>query len=140
MGFGEAVSTCFRKYVVFSGRARRSEYWYFMLCYVIVAIIANILDNILGLRTAVGQESASGVQANIGWLAVLVALVFLLPGIAVAIRRLHDTGRTGWWYLLVLIPCLGSIVLLIFYVMDSTGDNQYGPNPKGVAAQPGPAA
>lgn len=136
MGFGEAVSMCFRKYVVFSGRARRSEYWYFILCYVIIAVIANILDNILGLRTAVGQEAGSGAQASIGWLAVLVGLVFLLPGIAVAVRRLHDTGRTGWWYLLVLIPCIGPIVLLIFYVMDSTGDNQYGPNPKSAPGQP----
>lgn len=105
-----------KKYAVFEGRARRKEYWMFILFNIIVAIVLNIVDGIVG---------SSGVLGGLYSLAVLV------PAIAVAARRLHDTGRSGWWQLIALVPVIGFLVLLVFYVQDSQpGSNQYGANPK----------
>jgi uncharacterized membrane protein YhaH (DUF805 family) len=118
-----------KKYVDFSGRARRAEYWMFVLISTLISIGLSIVDSILG---------SGGILEGIYGLAVL------LPGIAVAVRRLHDTNRSGWWLLIGLIPILGWIALLIFLIQDSDpGDNKYGANPKGVAgptAGDGPAA
>jgi len=125
MSFTDAVRTCLSKYAVFGGRARRSEYWWFFLFNVLVSIVAGIIDAILG------TDSGSGT----GLIGALAALALLLPNLAVGIRRLHDTGRVGWWILIGLIPIVGWIVLLVFYLQDSHPDNQYGPSPKG-AAQP----
>ena len=109
-----------KKYAVFSGRARRKEYWMFFLFNVIIAIVLGIIEGILGIP---------------GILGTLYMLAVLIPGIAVSVRRLHDTDRTGWWILIGFVPVIGAIVLLIFMVMDSTaGENQYGPNPKGETA------
>ncbi len=114
-----------KKYATFSGRAARSEYWYFVLFNIIISIVLSMADGITGLKS----DSGSGLLSGIYSLAVLV------PSLAVSVRRLHDTGKTGWWALICLIPVLGWIVFLIFMVTDSTpGDNQYGPNPKGVTA------
>jgi uncharacterized membrane protein YhaH (DUF805 family) len=121
MSFQDAVRTCLSKYVDFSGRARRSEYWWFFLFSVIVGIVAGIIDGII--KTPI--------------LGILCGLALLLPGLAVSIRRLHDTSKVGWWLLIDLIPCVGFIVLLIFFVTDSHGDNQYGPSPKGGGAATG---
>jgi|SRR5690242_3613680 uncharacterized membrane protein YhaH (DUF805 family) len=127
MSFQDAVRTCLQqKYVDFSGRARRSEYWFFVLFYVIVRFVANIIDSIIGTRGFAGGN---------GLLGVLVGLALLLPGLSVGVRRLHDTGRSGWWILIALIPLVGVIVLLVFLIQDSHGDNQYGPSPK--AVEPG---
>jgi uncharacterized membrane protein YhaH (DUF805 family) len=124
MSFQDAVRTCLQqKYADFNGRARRSEYWFFVLFYAIVRIVANIIDSIIGTRDFAG---------NNGLLGILVALALLVPGLAVGVRRLHDTGRSGWWLLIALIPLVGAIVLLVFFVQDSHADNQYGPNPKAV--------
>jgi uncharacterized membrane protein YhaH (DUF805 family) len=113
-----------KKYAVFNGRARRKEYWMFTLFNVIVSIVIGAID--MGLGLSIGASS-------MGILGLIYTLAILLPAIGVSIRRLHDTGRSGWWLLLVLIPFIGPLVLLVFFVMDSTpGDNQYGPNPKGV--------
>ena len=120
MSFADAVRTCLSKYVVFSGRARRSEYWWFVLFTFLVNLVASIVDAVLGT----GYDSGSGL------IATLTSLALLLPGIAVAIRRLHDTSRTGWWILIGLIPIIGWIILIVFYVQDSHGDNKYGPSPK----------
>ena len=130
MDFMTAVRTCLSKYVDFSGRARRSEYWYFALFNFLVGIVTNILDAILGT----GYDGAtSGGLVN-----TLVGLALVLPGLAVAVRRLHDTGRSGWWVLLVFAIIVGWIVLLVWFVSDSKADNQYGPNPKtGPAGHPG---
>jgi uncharacterized membrane protein YhaH (DUF805 family) len=125
MDFMTAVRTCLSKYVDFSGRARRSEYWYFALFNFLVGIVANILDSILGT----GYEGATGG----GLINTVVGLALFLPGLAVAVRRLHDTGRSGWWVLLVFAIIVGWIVLLVWFVSDSKADNQYGPNPKGAA-------
>lgn len=109
-----------KQYAAFEGRASRSEFWYFNLFHVIAFIVLSIVDGIL----------ASLIGLPI--LTVLYALGTLIPSIAVAIRRLHDTGRSGWWYLLGLVPFLG-LLLLVFFVFDSQpGENQYGANPKGV--------
>lgn len=108
--------TVLKKYATFSGRARRKELWMFVLINFIVVVVLSALDMALG----------------IGLLSGLYSLGVLIPSLAVGARRLHDIGKTGWWQLIGLIPVLGIIVLIIFYVMDSNpGDNEYGPNPKG---------
>ncbi|UJF34929.1 DUF805 domain-containing protein [Paenibacillus hexagrammi] len=105
-----------KNYVGFQGRARRKEYWMFVLFNLIASIILTILDSILGLKSVF-----SG----------LYSLAVLLPSLAVSVRRLHDIGKTGWWILIGLIPVIGAIILIVFDCMDSEpGDNQYGPNPK----------
>jgi uncharacterized membrane protein YhaH (DUF805 family) len=108
-----------KQYVDFGGRARRKEYWMFVLISFLIAIAIGIVD------------------AMIGWgvLGFVYALAVLLPSIAVTVRRLHDTGRTGWWILIALVPFIGWIILLVFMVLDGQpGDNAYGPNPKAAAA------
>jgi uncharacterized membrane protein YhaH (DUF805 family) len=109
-----------KKYVEFSGRARRQEYWMFFL---ISFIISTVLS---GIDRAIGTNSSSG-----GLLQGIYGLAVLLPTIAVNIRRLHDTNRSGWWVLLWLIPILGWIPVIVFLAQDGTpGDNKYGPDPK----------
>jgi uncharacterized membrane protein YhaH (DUF805 family) len=125
MSFQDAVRTCLQKYVTFSGRARRSELWFFVLFNVIVGIVASIIDGIIGTRYGNG----SGLVQN------LASLALLLPNLAVGARRLHDTSRSAWWLLLGLVPIVGWIVLIVFYVQDSHGENQYGPSPKGLGGQ-----
>jgi uncharacterized membrane protein YhaH (DUF805 family) len=108
-----------QNYFKFDGRARRAEYWTFFLINVAISIALTLVGNVIGTT----------MLPNIYGLAVLI------PGIAVAIRRMHDTGRSGWWLLIGLIPLLGWIAVIYFLAQDSEpGDNQYGPNPKtGVA-------
>ena len=118
------------KYAVFSGRARRSEYWYFVLFNAIFGISWAIMAGFFG---ALGGAN----HLTIEILAELFTLVTLLPAIAVAVRRLHDTGRSGWWCLLQLVPVVGTIVVLVFLVEDGQpGENLYGPNPKTLFATP----
>ncbi|MHC0036285.1 DUF805 domain-containing protein [Pseudoneobacillus sp. C159] len=105
-----------QNYVGFSGRARRKEYWMFYLVNLIISIILSIVEWTIGLASV---------------LTGLYSLVILLPSLAVTVRRLHDTNRSGWWILIVLIPIIGAIVLLVFTVLDSDPyENEYGPNPK----------
>lgn len=115
-----------KKYAVFNGRAQRSEYWFFFLFNIIISIVLSVLDVMTGLF-----DPASGV----GVLSSLYMLAVLIPGIAVSVRRLHDTGRSGWWLLIALVPLIGVIVLIVFMVIDSTpGANEYGANPKELPA------
>lgn len=115
-----------KKYAVFNGRARRSEYWYFVLFNLIVSIVLGIVDGITG-----GYSP----EAGIGLLGGIYTLAVLIPSIAVSVRRLHDTERSGWWLLIAFIPLIGAIVLLVFMVQDSKpGSNKYGENPKEVIA------
>jgi uncharacterized membrane protein YhaH (DUF805 family) len=125
MTFAEAVRSVYSNYAKFDGRSRRSEYWYFAL-FVFVAYLAGVvLAKALGSIAGILGTTASIVLVAF-WLATLV------PSIAVGIRRLHDTGRSGWWLLIGLIPIIGSIVLIVFYVQDSQPEaNAYGPSPKG---------
>ncbi len=110
------------KYAMFGGRARRKEYWYFVLFNLLASIALGVIDGITGTYSE---------DAGLGLLGGIYALAVFIPSIAVAMRRLHDTGRSGWWLLLALIPILGFLVLLVFMLLDSeSGDNQYGPNPK----------
>lgn len=118
--------TAMKKYVDFSGRARRTEYWMFVLFNIIFGIVAIVLDNMLGTATEDGY----------GVLYSLFALAIVLPTWAVTVRRLHDVGKSGWWIFISLIPIIGGIWLFILTVTDSQiGDNQYGPNPKMDLAQ-----
>ena len=111
-----------KNYVGFSGRARRKEYWMFTLFSVIFAVVAMILDNVLGLASK---------EIGYGPIYGLYALAVLLPSLAVSVRRLHDTDRSGWWLLIALIPFLGGIVLLVFMVLEGNhSDNRFGPDPK----------
>ena len=108
-----------KKYAVFSGRAQRAEYWYFVLFNLIIAIILGIVS------TVIGDDK--------GMLGTLYSLAVLIPGLAVSIRRLHDVGKSGWMLLIALIPLIGWIWLLVLMITDSNpGDNKYGPNPKQV--------
>jgi uncharacterized membrane protein YhaH (DUF805 family) len=111
-----------RNYTDFSGRARRSEYWYFALFYLLIFVGLAIVDVVLGTYSA---RSQAGLLSTTFW------LVTLLPFIALTTRRLHDTGRTGWWQLVGFVPLIGVIVLLVFLVQDGDpDDNDYGSNPK----------
>jgi len=113
MGFTQAISSGFQNYVNFSGRACRSEYWFWTLFAVLVSIVANILDSF----------------ATFGIASLIVGLGLLLPGLGMAVRRLHDIDRTGWWLLLILTG-IGTIVLLIFACLPGTeGPNSYGADP-----------
>jgi uncharacterized membrane protein YhaH (DUF805 family) len=125
-----------KKYVVFSGRASRSEYWYFVLFSAIVSIILTVIDVMMGSGTAdtsVSADAGMAMSVNMGWLSGIYSLGVLLPSLGVLFRRLHDTDHSGWWILISLIPLIGAIVLLVFLVKDSTpGNNEYGPSPKGI--------
>ncbi|MCL5733579.1 MAG: DUF805 domain-containing protein [Patescibacteria group bacterium] len=149
-----------KKYAVFSGRARRKEYWMFVLFNVIFAIIASIIDSIIGIKVY-----------RFGLIYILYILAVLIPSLAVGVRRLHDTGRSGWWLLLALAPTIASTIIIIsalifglvsviglaigigfvaiigfiwFIVLmalnGNPGDNKYGPDPKAVVAAAIPQA
>ena len=109
---------CWKKYAEFSGRARRKEFWMFVLFNFLATFVAGFLDGLLGTG---------------GALYGLYSLAVLIPSLAVAARRLHDTDRSGWWQLIALIPLIGAIILLVFFCLDSKpGENRFGANPKGM--------
>ena len=127
MFFVEAIKNCFTNYANFKGRASRTEYWYFVLFNMIFAITAMIIDNVLGTTFKMGY----GVSLPYGYIYLLYILVVMIPGLAVAVRRLHDVGKSGWFFLIALIPIIGSIWLLVLLATDSIhGENKYGANPK----------
>ena len=110
------------KYAVLNGRASRTEYWMFTLLSVIIVFVLAVINVSAGIFPETEQPV----------LVSLYGLATVIPSTAVTVRRLHDTGRSGWWYLIVLIPIIGSIVYLVWTVQDShPGENKYGPNPKG---------
>ena len=111
-----------KKYATFSGRAQRAEYWWFYLISTLIIIGLSLIDQATGTLDE---------ETGVGLLNSLYSLAILIPSIAVGVRRLHDTGRSGWWLLIGLIPVIGSIVLIVFFVLDSEpGENAYGANPK----------
>jgi len=113
--------TVLKKYAVFSGRARRKEFWMFGLLSILISIGLGIIDAFAGFMTEYG----------VGILGGIYSLAILIPTFAVCFRRLHDTDRSAWWLLIGLVPIIGSIVLLVFYCLDGTpGDNRFGANPK----------
>jgi len=120
-----------KKYATFEGRARRKEYWYFILFYCIAIFVLVVADVIAGTFSE---------EAEIGLFSGIFVLATVVPMIAATVRRLHDTDRSGWWVLISFIPLIGSLVLLVFAVLDSQpGANRFGPNPKGVMAVGTPA-
>ncbi|WP_433557155.1 DUF805 domain-containing protein [Pseudonocardia xinjiangensis] len=115
-----------RQYVNFGGRARRTEFWMFILFSVIVGAVLRLGDALL--------FSTSG-QPTVAWLSTIYGLAVALPTLAVGARRLHDTGRSGWWQLLAVIPVIGAIVLIVFYATaGEPSANKYGPDPKALPA------
>jgi uncharacterized membrane protein YhaH (DUF805 family) len=113
-----------KKYAVFSGRARRMEYWMFAVINFIISFSLSMID----MATGTGQGYWSP-------LATIYGCATVIPSLAVGVRRLHDTGKSGWWLLIGLVPILGVIVLIVLFAQDSQpGANQYGPNPKEIAA------
>jgi uncharacterized membrane protein YhaH (DUF805 family) len=111
-----------KKYVEFSGRARRKEFWMFALISTIISIVLSIIDRIIGTDFNNGSN---------GVLQTIYGLAVLLPSIAVGVRRMHDTNRSGWWVLINLVPCVGWIWFIVLAAQEGVaGDNQYGPDPK----------
>lgn len=117
-----------KNYATFSGRARRREYWMFALVNAIIFGACMFVGSLIKM------------QLVFTLLLMLYCVAILLPNLAVTVRRLHDTGRSGWWFFINFVPMVGSIILIVFMCLDSSeGDNKYGPNPKGVTASVAPA-
>jgi uncharacterized membrane protein YhaH (DUF805 family) len=125
MTFQEAVKDGFAKYTQFSGRSSRTAFWYWYLFEILAAIAAGLVDGILGTGPI---------------LQLIIALAILLPSLAVSVRRLHDTGRSGWWLLISFLPIIGFIVLLVFYLLKSDEANKYGAGPDEAPGSAAPAA
>lgn len=139
MSFMDSIKTCFGKYTTFAGRASRSEFWFFMLfiwlgimvCY---GLIFMMFDTDAMIQAAEGGMIGSGPAFGFPIIPGILLLVFILatflPNLSVMVRRLHDTGRSGWWYWVALIPLIGGIILLVFFVSKGTdGDNDFGDDP-----------
>lgn len=130
-----------KKYAVFSGRARRREFWFYHLFYLLIFFVIVF---VVAMATGVAQGLAGQTNYDSEWadaLSGIWILAFFIPSLAVAIRRLHDIGLSGWWMLIAFIPILGNLTLLVMFLMDSqAGENKYGPNPKGVPAVIGAAS
>jgi uncharacterized membrane protein YhaH (DUF805 family) len=121
MNFTQAISSGFSNYVNFSGRACRSEYWYWILFIILAEIVTTIIDWIIGISVTTS----------------LFGLATVLPSLSIAFRRLHDLDRSGWWIFLSLIPLIGWIILLIWYCSRGTeGGNRFGPDRLGVLQAP----
>lgn len=106
-----------KKYATFSGRARRSEFWWAYLASVLLYVAALVVDSIVGTEV----------------ISIIVLIGLFLPMLAVSVRRLHDTDRSGWWVLIGVIPLVGDILFIVWAASDSTGDNRFGPFPKWAA-------
>jgi uncharacterized membrane protein YhaH (DUF805 family) len=127
-----------KQYADFSGRARRTEFWMFVLVNFLVSIVLSIIDTLIGTATVVGGSGM--VSFSPGLLGGIYSLAVLIPSLAVGCRRLHDTDRTGWWQLIAIIPIIGAIVLIVFWAQDGQRmPNKYGVNPKMVGAGANPA-
>jgi uncharacterized membrane protein YhaH (DUF805 family) len=119
-----------KKYAVFSGRARRKEYWMFVLVNFVIAIGLGIL---VGIATSMDRNSHTSLATVFNCISSLYSLAILLPSLGVFVRRLHDIGKSGWWFFIGFIPLIGEIWLLVLMCTDGQpGSNQYGPNPKEV--------
>lgn len=129
MTFGESIKTCFSKYVTFSGRAQRSEFWWWMLFTWVTSMVLSGLDSVL-FGTVTTYDGGFEASTNTPVLSGIFSLAVLLPSLSVAVRRLHDTDRTGWWYWIILVPLVGFILLIVWFATKGTdGPNRYGQDP-----------
>jgi len=133
MSFAEAIKTCFKKYADFSGRASRPEFWWFVLFFYLVILLPVVpwiaIDASSVNHAGFEEPGTTTAVAVFGVLVVVVFLALLIPYLAAGVRRLHDTGKSGWWWLISFVP-FGSIVLIVFLVPEGNpGWNQYGPPP-----------
>ena len=127
MGFVEAIRSFWSNYAMFKGRARRSEYWFIQLFLIITNVAVGAIDLAL-MNGDVDRFIANGGGGIVGLVWIFVTIV---PALSVLVRRLHDTGKSGWWVLMGFVPFAGAIVLFVFTVLDSTpADNKYGLSPK----------
>ena len=123
MGAVEAVKTCLGKYVDFTGRARRAEFWFFELFVVLVIVVPAFLVFLMGV-----DHGPAMILLLLLWSVMCLAL--FLPGLAVSVRRLHDTNSSGWWYFIAFVPYVGGLILLVWYCLPGTkGPNRFGPDP-----------
>ncbi len=141
MGFVETIKHNFSHYATFSGRAQRSQFWWWYLFLVIVSAVLNVIDSLIGwgigkqtYEFTMNDQITQFESPGVGFLALIWGLVVLIPTLAVMARRLHDTDRSGWWilwgYLLAIVCCIGFIILLVFWIQrGTTGENKYGPDP-----------
>lgn len=146
MGFVEAIRHNFSNYATFSGRAQRSQFWWWYLFLVLVYGVAQVIDGLIGwgvgkstFDITVNDQVQTYTSPGVGFLFLIVWLATIIPTLAVMARRLHDTDRSGWWilwgYLLALVCCIGFIILLVFWLQRGTpGDNRFGANPLGSTA------
>lgn len=115
MNMLQAVKTVFSKYATFSGRARRAEYWWYLLFVIIASVVLVLIDGAIGTA---------------GVLTIVFSVCIMLPSISVTVRRLHDVDRSGWWYFIVLIPLVGPILQIVWAcTKGTTGENRFGPDP-----------
>lgn len=120
MGFGEAITSVLKNYATFTGRAPRSEYWFWALFFLIICIVTSILDAAIFPWSSFGEGPVS----------LIASLGLILPNISVGVRRLHDIDRSGWWLPIILIPLVGIIVFLVWACTRGTlGPNRFGPDP-----------
>ena len=132
MGFGEAVKSFWSNYSTFKGRSRRSEYWWIQLFLVLTNLAVAAIDLAL-MNGDIDRFIANGGGGIVGLVWILVTIV---PALAVLVRRLHDTGKSGWWVLIGFVPFVGTIVLFVFSVLDSdAGENKYGKSAKRPASE-----
>ena len=125
MSFTEAVSSVLGKYATFSGRARRSEYWWWVLFLLLVGFVAGLIDAMV-IAPMLGFSSSDSLAGQP--LSLIITLALLIPGLAVSVRRLHDIDKSGWWLLISLIPLIGLLLLIYFAVQPGTeGPNRFGP-------------
>ncbi len=131
MTFVDSIKTCTSKWVTFSGRASRSEFWWFNLFVVIVQIVWQaIFGGAIGTIAEGGGSSI--VMGVLGLVFLLVYIYLAIAAISATVRRLHDRDKTGWWYWLFLVPIVGAIILIVWFCMRGTqGPNRYGPDPLG---------
>lgn len=127
----------YKRYFEFSGRSRRKEYWMFALLWIIIAVVFDTSVFLtMPSAEAIQSGAAAGSFGVAGIVFGLFALASIIPTIAVTVRRLHDTDRSGWWWWIQLVPVVGGLVLLVFMCLDGThGPNTYGPDPKGNEAE-----
>ena len=119
-----------KNYSNFKGRARRKEYWMFTLMYIIILIFATILDNVIGTTFEIAGTNL-GYNLGYGWVYLIVGLLHLLPSLSLVVRRLHDVGKSGWFYFIILIPVVGFIWIFILSIKEGEmGNNFYGSDPK----------